>query len=244
MIRNLKFLISYDGSCFKGWQFQPNVRTVQGDIETQILKLFKNQKINLIGSGRTDSGVHANEQIASIKLKTDWKLDNIKNALNANLKDDVYIKEILNVDQNFHARFSAKERSYKYYVSNQYSPQSKLYVWNTKKKLDLKLLNQCSVLIGKNNDFTNFCKSKSEVKNKICNIFHSYWECEDEVFIYSVKANRFLHHMVRFLVGTMIEVSRGRIIIDDFKQMLNNQNTAYNPFCAPAKGLFLYKIGY
>ena len=78
MIRNLKLLISYDGSDFKGWQFQPNVRTVQGDIETQIIKLFNDQRINLIGSGRTDSGVHAEEQVASIKLKTDWKLDNIK----------------------------------------------------------------------------------------------------------------------------------------------------------------------
>ena len=244
MIRNLKLLISYDGSDFKGWQFQPNVRTVQGDIETQILKLFNDQQINLIGSGRTDSGVHAKEQVASIKLKTDWKLDNIKNALNANLKDDVYIKKILNVDQNFHARFSAKERSYKYYVSNQYRPNSRFYVWFTKKKLNLKLLNQCSDLIKKNNDFTNFCKSKSEVKNKICNIFQSHWECKDEILIYSVKANRFLHHMVRFLVGTMIEVSRGRMLMNDFEQMLNNQKTAYEPLCAPAKGLFLYKIGY
>ena len=113
-----------------------------------------------------------------------------------------------------------------------------------KKKLNLNLLNQCSDLIKKNNDFTNFCKSKSEVKNKICNIFQSHWECKDAVLVYSVKANRFLHHMVRFLVGTMIEVSRGRMLINDFEQMLNNQSTDYEPLCAPAKGLFLYKIGY
>ena len=244
MTRNFKLLISYDGTDFKGWQFQPNVRTVQGDIETQILKLFKNQKINLIGSGRTDSGVHAKQQVASIKLETNWELDTIKNALNANLKDDLYIKDVKLENQSFHARFSAKERSYKYYVSNQYRPNSRLYVWYTKKKIDIELLNQCSDLIKRNNDFSAFCKANSEVKNKICKIFYSHWDSKDGVFIYNVKANRFLHHMVRFLVGTMIEVSRGRILLNDFKKMLNNQNSDYDPLCAPAKGLFLHKIGY
>ena len=113
MKRNFKLLISYDGTKLKGWQFQPNQRTVQGDIENKLVELFNNQKITLIGAGRTDSGVHANGQVANVVLNTKWDQKDIMNALNANLENDIHIKHIIEINKDFHARFSAKERSYK-----------------------------------------------------------------------------------------------------------------------------------
>ena len=244
MKRNFKLVIAYDGKELKGWQFQPNERTIQGDIENELLKLFQGQKITLIGSGRTDSGVHAYGQVANIVLDTDWNKNNIMNALNANLKNDIYIKNISEVDDDFHARFLATERTYKYYLTNEYYPVQRHYAWNVSYDIDYEILSQCASLVLKNKDFDFFCKANSEVENKKCNIFESCWEKNGSFYIYTVKANRFLHHMVRFLVGTMVEVSRGRVPINEFKKMLSNQETEFNIYCAPPMGLFLKKVKY
>ena len=244
MKKNFKLVIAYDGTKLKGWQFQPNERTVQGDIENELSKLFKDQKINLIGSGRTDSGVHALRQIANIVLDTKWETRNIRNALNANLENDIYIKDVIEIDEKFHARFSAKKRSYKYFITNEYCPINRLSNWNTKKNINFEKLTKCASLVLVNKDFTNFCKATAEVKTKECKIYESKWINDEKTFIYTIKANRFLHHMVRFLVGTMIEVSRNRISINDFKNMLQVEKLNYSVFCAPAKGLFLDRVEY
>ena len=244
MIKNFKFIISYDGTNLKGWQFQPNVRTVQGDIEKKLSKLFKGQRINLIGSGRTDSGVHALGQVANIFLDTNWSNDNIKNALNANLENDIYIKTVDQIDDGFHARFSAINRSYKYFIRKDFCPFDRFFSWETKNKIDLNILDDCALLILNNQDFTNFCKANAEVKSKKCKIIESNWQQKNEKFIFSIKANRFLHHMVRFLVGTMLEVSRGRIPLVEFENMLKLNPTQYKVLCAPSRGLFLDKVIY
>ena len=244
MIKNFKFIISYDGTNLKGWQFQPNVRTVQGDIENKLSKLFKGQRINLIGSGRTDSGVHALGQVANIFLDTNWSNDNIKNALNANLENDIYVKTVVQIDDGFHARFSAINRSYKYFVRKDFCPSDRFFSWETRNKIDLNILDDCALLILNNQDFANFCKANAEVKSKKCKIIESNWQQKNEKFIFSIKANRFLHHMVRFLVGTMLEVSRGRIPLVEFENMLKLKPTQYKVLCAPSRGLFLDKVIY
>jgi tRNA pseudouridine38-40 synthase len=244
LIKNFKFIISYDGTNLKGWQFQPNVRTVQGDIEKKLSNLFKGQRINLIGSGRTDSGVHALGQVANIFLDTNWSNDNIKNALNANLENDIYVKTVDQIDDGFHARFSAINRSYKYFVRKDFCPSDRFFSWETKNKIDLNILDDCALLILNNQDFTNFCKANAEVKSKKCKIIESNWQHKNKKFIFSIKANRFLHHMVRFLVGTMLEVSRGRIPLVEFENMLKLKPTQYKVLCAPSRGLFLDKVIY
>jgi len=242
--RNFKLIIAYDGTELKGWQFQPNVRTVQGDIENELLKLFQGQRITLIGSGRTDSGVHAYGQVANIILNTDWNKNNIKNALNSNLKNDIYIKDIVEIHNKFHARFFAIERTYKYYITNEFDPVQRNFIWYFKHEINYNIILECASLILKNKNFESFCKANSETENKKCEIIESFWKKDGLFYTYTIKANRFLHHMVRFLVGTMIEVARGKIPLHEFEKMLLNQETEFKIYCAPAMGLFLQNVEY
>ncbi len=244
-MENHKLIIQYDGAKFHGWQIQPVVRTVQGDIESAILEIYPDQNINLIGSGRTDSGVHAIRQVANVKLEPKLSLENLKMALNSKLKNDVLIESIELSNKKFHARFSAQSRKYKYIIIKKYSPFKRHYAWHIKWNIDLKLLNQCAKKVIGSHDFSSFCKSNSEVKNKICNVIISEWKINDNEITYHIRSNRFLQHMVRYLVGSMIEVARGRYQINDFIRLIKNeQNNLVSVVRAPAKGLYLEEVSY
>lgn len=241
---NYRLTIEYDGTNLHGWQVQPNGRTVQGDIESAIREFSPKQKITLIGAGRTDSGVHARGQIANIKLVTKMKPEEIQKALNSKLQKDIWISDCQIVDESFHARFSAKEREYSYHITSKYSPINQRFEWCVNKNLDKEKLSKCSKLIIGKHDFTSFCKANSEVNHKICEVYLSKWEITSTGFIYHIRANRFLQHMVRFLVGTMVEVARGRMNIKDFKQFIEGQHPTLSVFRAQAQGLFLERIIY
>lgn len=243
-IINYRLKISYDGTNYSGWQSQPEMQTIQNSIENSIAKIFPNQKIKIIGSGRTDTGVHANGQIANIKIDTNMEVNQIENAINSNLPSDIFIEKCDLVDDDFHARFSAKKRQYLYYISSSYSPINRLYLWKCKWKLDISKIQECSKFVVGEHDFSLFSKSSSEVRNKKCIIYESKWSFENSKLLYKVTANRFLQHMVRLLVGTMIEVGRGRISINEFKKTLNNEKSKFSAVRAPAHGLFLNKIFY
>lgn len=242
--RNFKLNIQYDGTDFYGWQVQTNDRTVQGDIENAFGEIMPGQKITLIGSGRTDSGVHALNQIANIKIDTKMSADEILKALNSKLGRDVWISQCQEVDDEFHARFSAGRREYQYNITKDYSPFNRNTSWWVRYPLDEDLLNECACLIKGEKDFTTFCKATAEVNNKICTVIESNWNWQGEFLQYKISANRFLQHMVRFLVGTMVEVARGRISIEDFKVLLDNSHKTLSVFRAPAQGLFLVNIHY
>ena len=244
MTKNFKLHIAYDGTNYHGWQIQVNNKTVQGELEKILNKFFTDQKISLIGSGRTDSGVHALGQVANIRVDTVWETETLKNALNANLEDDIWIQEVTEVDHEFHSRFSAKHREYEYSITTEYSPITRNSSWWIKYDLELDLLHYCADLVKNANDFTRFCKATAEVANKQCTILESFWEIEKHSVVYRVKANRFLQHMVRFLGGTMIEVARGRLKKTEFKKMLNAEHTKISVIRAPANGLCLKNIGY
>ena len=241
---NYKLTIEYDGTKLHGWQAQPNCRTVQGDIEFAFSKFSPKQKITLNGSGRTDSGVHAKGQIANIKLDTNMQPDEIRKALNAHLENDIWISSCKIVDDDFHARFSAKEREYSYHITNKFSPITQLFEWYLNMDLDDEILNQCAICVIGEHNFTSFCKANAEVNHKICKVYISEWEKTQNGFVYHIKANRFLQHMVRYLVGTMVEVARGRMTIEDFGQFVNGQHPTLSVFRAPAHGLFLERIVY
>ena len=236
--------IQYDGSDFHGWQVQPQGRTVQGDIETALSVIYPEEKITLIGSGRTDAGVHALAQVAHVELPAHLSPQKLRQALNGNLKRDVRIDLAIEADDDFHARFSATAREYEYHLVKNYSPITRKYAAELKLDFNPDLLNDCAGILQGEHDFTSFCKATAEVENKICTIYEGAWKDMGEKYIFRIRANRFLHHMVRYLVGTMLEVAQGRYKVGDFKDLINGSQTKSVVSRAPAHGLFLKKVYY
>lgn len=242
--KNLRLLIEYDGTKFYGWQIQKSERTVQGEIETALKKIFRTDLITIIGSGRTDSGVHAKAQPAHVKINTNMELEKIQKAINGNIGNDVWIKNCEFVNDEFHSRFDAKIREYRYFLTKSYSPLNRNREWYLPCHLDLKSLEKCAKKIIGNHDFTRFCKANAEVENKVCNVYDTNWNFNlgDGEFI--IRANRYLQHMVRYLVGTMVEVARGRYSIKQFESLINNEDNNLMIYRAPAHGLFLWRVEY
>ena len=236
--------IQYDGNDFHGWQVQGKGRTVQGDIENALAVIYPDEKITLIGAGRTDAGVHALGQAANIKLPNKLSAEALQNALNGNLKRDVRIDNVDEVNDDFHARFSATAREYEYRLIKQYSAVTRNYTTPLNWEIDTDSLNKCAEILQGEHDFTSFCKATAEVENKICTVFSANWEESEEIIIFRIKANRFLQHMVRYLVGTMLDVSRGRYTILDFNNLLKNEKTIAVVVREPAQGLYLKKVYY
>jgi len=182
--------------------------------------------------------------VANVVLDADFPLDKFRMALNGNLPNDIYINSCTLENNDFHARFSAKKREYIYYISNTFSPMNRLYSWNLNWEIDLTSLHECSKMIVGKHDFTSFCKASCESNDKMCEIFISDWSLNDDGYVFNIIANRFLHHMVRFLVGTMIEVGRGRYSKNNFEEMLYSKNSKLFALCAPPQGLFLKNVYY
>ncbi len=244
LTRNYRLFIQYDGTRFSGWQVQTGGRTVQGDIELALSDIFRGQKITLIGSGRTDAGVHALEQVANIHLLSDMAPSTLRKAVNSKLQKDVRIFRCDIVPDEFHARFSAISRSYQYQISEQFSPFTRNTHWFVRYKLDPGRLSECAEQIIGECEFTAFCKAGAEVNHKWCIVLQSEWEKTPDALVYRITANRFLHHMVRFLVGTMVEIARGRMSVDDFSLFLEGGHPDLSVVKAPAKGLFLTHVKY
>jgi len=237
-------IVQYDGTHFFGWQVQAKGRTVQGDIEEALQKIHLQEKITLNGSGRTDSGVHAKAQVASIKIDSSLTAEQLARAINSGLEKDVRIMSCTEVDENFHARFSATERRYEYHTVLEETPFNYKRAWCLKYDVDFHLLDECAALLLGDHDFTAFCKANAEVEHKRCIVFYSKWEKTSTGMTYHVKANRFLQHMMRFLVGTIVEVGRGRMTIDDFKLFMNGGHPDLAVVRAPAHGLYLAEVSY
>ena len=242
---NYKLNISYDGTDFSGWQIQPNERTIQDEIQTAIQNIFQNKDIKLYGSGRTDSGVHAIEQTANFLVKdSNMNEKQIVNAINSKISKDIYILDCKKMNKNFNSRFSAKKREYLYRISRNYSPFLRKYSWYQKYNIDFNKLQKCSDIILGEHDFSNFCKSISLQEMNLCNISKSSWDITDDIISFKIKSNRFLHHMVRMLVGTMIEVAKNKITLKQFDNMIKNPKANKKVITAPALGLYLCKVYY
>lgn len=244
MTRNFRFIIEYDGTDFSGWQIQKNGRTIQGEIETALQTVFNNSTIKLTGSGRTDSGVHAMAQVAHVFLDTDFSPGKVLNALNGNIRKDIWIKNCEEVNSDFHARYSARIREYRYFISRDYSPLMKDRQWYLARDLDINLLKECANRVMGEHDFSSFCKATAEVKNKICQVFDCVWNMDKPQLNLVIRANRYLQHMVRYLAGTMTEVARGRYTIEQFSGLLNGEDGEIQVFRAPAHGLYLWSVDY
>ena len=238
-----KITLHYDGTGFRGWQLQNKERTVQGEIEDALQILNKKKLIRVHGAGRTDTGVHAMGQVAHFDFNTDMDTCALKDALNGNLARDVRVMDCAVVSPEFHARFSALRRYYQYRCRTNVFLLDRNYTWPTG-SVDLSLLNEAASVIIGNHDFTSFSKNSEDLDHRRCIIYDSVWKENGDVVNYHVSANRFLHHMVRYLVGTMLEISRGKIKMEQFKELINHPIENVNIFKAPPQGLVLTRVDY
>ena len=237
-----KIIIQYDGTAFHGWQIQKKYLTIQGALENA-LKDFTSKKINVFGSGRTDSGVHALGQVAHFDLPEEIDSSILINALNAKLDYRIKIIECEKVNNDFHARYSATKRHYVYRLRTDTFLLDHHYTYHIL-PVDIDLLNSASKLILGEQDFTSFSKSNKKIVNRNCHIYESIWKEDKSILNYHITGNRFLHHMVRYLVGTMLEIGKNNYSIKKFEELILNPREDVQIFKAPSKGLVLKQVDY
>jgi tRNA pseudouridine38-40 synthase len=242
-MRDLKLVIEYDGTNFVGWQIQANGRTVQEEI-TKVLEQVLQEPINLIGSGRTDSGVHARGQAASFRTNAGLGVGSILSALNGILPDDIYVHSVEDVPAGFNARYAARERVYRYYITLKPTAIGRQYQWYVKYDLNVPLMNEVASLIVGEHDFESFCKYDAEVEHYRCTIMKTTWTQTPGTLVYEIRGNRFLHGMVRALVGTMVDVGRGYIPASSFTEIMAAHDRRKAGMAAPPHGLFLEEVLY
>ncbi len=238
-----KITLQYDGADYFGWQMQASERTVQGEVEACIAPFNDNNRVKVIGAGRTDTGVHAWGQVAHFDLKTELDTCTLTDAFNARLPNDIYVTDLRVVPGDFHARYSAKVRHYRYQCLMSVDILMRNQTWIID-DLSVDHLQQCVELIKGEHDFKSFCKSNPEVNHTRCIIYHTAWINDEKMLTFRISGNRFLHHMVRYLVGSMVAVAQRRLSLEEFKMLLNQPNKNVHIFKAPAQGLILEKVDY
>lgn len=238
--------LSYDGANYHGWQIQPNGTSVEETIEKALSTILR-QPIDITGAGRTDSGVNASCMVAHFDISEGIIEDCSQLAfrLNRILPRDIAIQSIYEVDSNMHARFSAKSRTYHYYIHTEKNPFLRRYSWEVHYPLDFARMNDASKYLLGEKDFKCFCKAGADVKTTVCNITDAHFERKgDSQYVFNITANRFLRNMVRAIVGTLIDVGRGRMTIDSFKHIVDTGSRSDAGESVPGHALFLSDIKY
>ncbi|MEX2574400.1 MAG: tRNA pseudouridine(38-40) synthase TruA [Balneolaceae bacterium] len=240
-----KLTIEYDGTGFSGWQRQKRGRTVQGEIE-QAMAVFFRREIPVYGQGRTDRGVHAVGQVAHADLPDGTEELRLLSAMRGLLPPDIAVVRVQPAAQDFHARFDALSRRYRYQIAIRPAPLYRHACWVMLKPFDSKLLNDCAKMISGDHDFSNFAKIPDDSSlSSRCVIRISHWSNDDYLWCYTIEGNRFLRHMVRRLVGTMLQVATGDFGKNDFKALLNGGEAAGRKgHAAPPEGLVLENVSY
>ncbi|MFC4620275.1 tRNA pseudouridine(38-40) synthase TruA [Camelliibacillus cellulosilyticus] len=242
----IKCTIAYDGTRFAGYQMQPDKRTVQSELEHALQKMHKGQRIRVTASGRTDAGVHANGQVIHFDSPLHIQKENWGKALNTLLPDDIFIREVERVSEDFHARFSAKQKEYRYRLLNRLEPDlfRRLYTLHVPKKLDLDLMRAASHYITGTHDFTAFCASGSSVMDKVRTVYEiDIQSLGDEVVIRMI-GNGFLYQMVRIAVGHLLAVGLGKHKPEVIADILETRDRRKALGTAPPQGLFLWQVKY
>ncbi|MFQ5824848.1 MAG: tRNA pseudouridine(38-40) synthase TruA [bacterium] len=242
-MRNIKLTLEYDGTNFCGWQWQPKGRTVQDTLQCSLKELLQ-ESPTVIASGRTDAGVHALGQVVNFKTENTLDLNSICLGLNSFLPSDITILQAEEVDEKFHARFDAVKRKYRYVISKRPKAVGRYYSWFCKYDLNLDKIKKASeVLIGEH-EFFAFSRANDEELHYLCNLESARWKETEEEIILDICANRFLHNMVRIIVGTMVDVGRGKLAPEEMKNIMETRNRDRAGFTAPPQGLFLVKVYY
>lgn len=235
--------IAYNGTAYHGWQVQENSNTVQAELQKCLSTLFRSQT-DIMGSGRTDTGVHATHQIAHFDVHEPIVDDKLLYKLNSFLPKDISIQSIRQVQAEAHTRFDATERSYQYLFHRAKSPFLEKLSYYYPKVLDIDLMNEAAEkLLGEQN-FESFSKVKTEVNTFICTIKEARWEKQNDSLVFHVTANRFLRGMVRALVGTLLDVGMGKLTVTNFVSIIESQDRKKAGRAVPAHGLYLTKVAY
>ena len=250
-MRNFKLTLAYDGSGFFGWQVQPGAATIQDTLASAIGRVTS-EKVLPLGSGRTDAGVHALGQVASFALESPIPAEGLLAALNDVLPSSVRVLEVSVVSAEFHARKSARAKTYRYriYRGAICPPFLANYVWHYPYPLDEGAMAQVAELVVGKHDFTSFAAvdpergREGEAVSNVREIFSSAWERNQGEFVYTVRGNGFLHHMVRNLVGTFILVGKGTLRSGDIGRILQERSRSAAGATAPGKGLYLVNVEY
>lgn len=245
-MKNYKILIQYDGTRYKGWQSQKSTdATIQGKIEA-VLSKFAGTEVEIIGSGRTDAGVHAREQVANFHMEEKWEKEEIFSYLNHYLPEDIAVLRIEEVDERFHSRYHAVEKTYVYRIHNSEIPNvfERKYVYQYPEKLNMARMQKAAMYLTGTHDFTSFCGNKKMKKSAVRTIYDIRMEQIGEEIRISYCGNGFLQNMVRILTGTLIEVGSYRLEPEDVKKILEAKDREQAGYTAPASGLILWKVQY
>ena len=243
MQRNIRLQLEYDGTDFKGWQVQPWQRTVQGTLETCLTSLL-GHSVRAIGAGRTDAGVHALGQVANFSTFNPLPTQRIGAALNGTLPPDVAVLDVDEVSPTFHARRSAKRRTYLYRIVCRRRAIGRGQAWHVRGRLNIHAMRSAAGRTVGCHDFTSFCVAASEKENRNCRVFECALACLDDAVHVEISADRFLRSMVRGIVGTLVQVGRGRRAPDAIDAILQARDRQVAGPNAPAQGLFLKEVSY
>lgn len=244
-MKKYKLLIEYDGTNLHGWQTQPGVSSVQDEIEGA-LKVVTGEAIKVVGSGRTDAGVHAKGQVAHFCLPEAMDSRKLRGSLNGLLPRSIRIIDLQEVTSDFHARYSAIRRTYEYRVSLQPRALDAATRWLLTGDPNFEAMNRAASGFLGRHDFSAFCRARSDTRNRICTVSEAEWHAEarEGDWVFRISADRFLHGMVRAIVGTLIDVGYGKRSATDIDQILASKDRKKAGQAAPARGLILHEVEY
>ena len=244
--RRIRLTVAYDGTDYRGWQLQPEEPTIQGSLEEALAKIL-GEAVRVTGAGRTDTGAHALGQVAHFDTQNKLPAKVIERALNATLPGQIRVRQVAEVPETFHARYSALWKMYRYGITDTDSPES-IFLgrtnWLRNTGVDLKILNQCCSTILGEHDFFTFSRKEAARENHLCRVYEAYWKKEEIPLSFEIKADRFLRGMVRMLVGGMLAVGGHRATVDDFRNALSSPGRWRMAVPAPACGLTLVHVEY
>ncbi len=243
MIHNIRLDLAYDGAAFHGWQVQPGLRTVQGELARQLSRLL-DREARPTGAGRTDTGVHALGQVVHMSGLSADEAARVIRALPGMVPEDMWIASIREVSPTFHARFSACWRRYEYHLGFKPDVFRRHLEWQVPGTLDRAAMETATARMIGAHDFSSFCKTSSLKENNHCDLRHCRFEWSDDSAILHLQADRFLHHMVRTLVGTFVEIGRGECSPEDMVAILAARDRRFAGNMAPPQGLYLAQVGY
>ena len=244
MVKRYFIWLSYDGTHYHGWQVQPNGISVQGELQ-RVLSTLLRQEISITGAGRTDAGVHARVMAAHFDFEGDIDCKQLAYKMNRMLGVDIVIDRIEEVAPELHARFSATERTYHYYIHTRKDPFQRHYSCEIHYPLDFEKMNEAGRILTTYEDFGAFCKAHSDVKTTLCHVTRAEWiQTGENTWYFVITANRFLRNMVRAVVGTLVDVGRGRLTLDEFRGVIEGKRRSDAGDSMPGNALFLEDVKY
>jgi tRNA pseudouridine38-40 synthase len=245
-MRNIKLVIEYDGTNYHGWQVQPNGLTIQEVIEKKI-EVMTRQRVRLTGSGRTDAGVHALGQVANFFTPSTIPVEGFQKGLNSLLPRDIVVQSAEEVDLQFHAQWGARKKTYRYVILHREVPSAlhRNYSWRVPGPLDISVMEEASRLIEGRRDFTSFRGADADTEDPVREVFQAGWSQKEPDFLhFTIEADGFLKHMVRNIVGTLVEVGKGKLTPEQFREVLHARDRRQAGMTAPPQGLYLVEVKY